>query len=70
MKDLPNPGTTMVVLEHEHRFAREVAGTVVFMDEGLIIESGAPGEVLVSPKSERTRSFISRLLRSDTGSFE
>ncbi|HCU95464.1 MAG TPA: ectoine/hydroxyectoine ABC transporter ATP-binding protein EhuA [Actinobacteria bacterium] len=70
MKDLATQGMTMVVVTHELQFAREVAGTVVFMDEGLIIESGAPDEVLVSPKSERTRSFISRLLRSDTGSFE
>jgi polar amino acid transport system ATP-binding protein len=70
MKDLARQGMTMLVVTHELQFAREVAGTVIVMDDGLIIESGTPGEILVNPKSERTRSFISRLHHSDTGPIE
>ncbi len=60
--ELAHSGTTMVVVTHEIGFAREVADTVVFMDEGRIIESGSPEQVLDNPSSERTRSFISRVL--------
>lgn len=60
--ELARAGTTMVVVTHEVGFAREVADTVVFMDEGRIVESGSPAQVLDSPSNERTRSFISRVL--------
>src|SRR5580692_9162301 len=54
MRALAEEGMTMIVVTHEIGFAREVADSVVFMDAGLILEVGTPGEVLVSPKNERT----------------
>jgi polar amino acid transport system ATP-binding protein len=62
MSDLVKQGMTMIVVTHELQFAREVADTVVFIDGGVVVESGKPAEVLVNPKAERTRSFISRLI--------
>ncbi|MFI5747589.1 amino acid ABC transporter ATP-binding protein [Streptomyces sp. NPDC051644] len=62
IKDLARQGTTMIVVTHEIGFAREVADTVVFMDEGRIVEQGAPGDVLDDPKHERTRAFLSKVL--------
>ncbi|MEU4500890.1 amino acid ABC transporter ATP-binding protein [Streptomyces sp. NPDC024089] len=62
IKDLALQGTTMIVVTHEIGFAREVADTVVFMDEGRIVEQGAPGEVLDRPTHERTRAFLSKVL--------
>ncbi|WP_405852810.1 amino acid ABC transporter ATP-binding protein [Streptomyces sp. NBC_00090] len=62
IKDLAASGTTMIVVTHEIGFAREVADTVVFMDEGRIVEQGPPAEVLDSPRHERTRTFLSKVL--------
>ncbi|MFE7356120.1 amino acid ABC transporter ATP-binding protein [Streptomyces sp. NPDC057543] len=62
IKDLAFQGTTMIVVTHEIGFAREVADTVVFMDEGRIVEQGAPGDVLDRPRHERTRAFLSKVL--------
>ncbi|WP_093893819.1 amino acid ABC transporter ATP-binding protein [Streptomyces sp. Ncost-T10-10d] len=62
IKDLALHGTTMIVVTHEIGFAREVADTVVFMDEGRIVEQGAPGDVLDHPEHERTRAFLSKVL--------
>ncbi|MGN1209140.1 MAG: amino acid ABC transporter ATP-binding protein [Duodenibacillus sp.] len=62
MKSLADEGMTMVVVTHEIGFAREVADHVVFMDGGVIVEQGKPGDVLVNPKEERTRSFLRRVL--------
>ncbi len=62
MKELAHAGTTMVVVTHEMGFAREVATRVIFMDAGQIIEQGAPTEIFGSPKSERTRAFLSAVL--------
>ncbi|MEU8763767.1 amino acid ABC transporter ATP-binding protein [Streptomyces sp. NPDC048659] len=62
IKDLASSGTTMIVVTHEIGFAREVADTVVFMDEGRIVEQGPPAEVLENPRHERTRSFLSKVL--------
>ncbi|MFF3151335.1 amino acid ABC transporter ATP-binding protein, partial [Streptomyces sp. NPDC057927] len=62
IKDLAHQGTTMIVVTHEIGFAREVADTVVFMDDGRIVEQGAPGDVLDRPRHERTRSFLSKVL--------
>jgi polar amino acid transport system ATP-binding protein len=59
---LARDGMTMVIATHELSFAREVADRVVFMDAGLIVESGRPSEVLSDPKEERTRAFLSRIL--------
>lgn len=62
IKDLARGGTTMVVVTHEVGFAREVADTVVFMDDGLIVEQGPPSQVLDDPRQPRTRSFLSKVL--------
>ncbi len=62
MKELASSGMTMIVVTHEIGFAREVADTVAVMDAGVIVESGAPGNVLVDPQNPRTRAFLSRVL--------
>jgi polar amino acid transport system ATP-binding protein len=62
MQQLAREGMTMIVVTHEMGFAREVADTVTFMDDGVVVESGAPAEVLESPREERTRSFLSKVL--------
>ena len=60
--DLAEAGMTMVVVTHEMAFARQVADTVVFLDEGQVVESGPPGELLVNPRHARTREFLARVL--------
>jgi polar amino acid transport system ATP-binding protein len=62
MRGLAEDGMTMIVVTHEMGFAREVGDTLVFMDGGVIVESGNPRDVLSSPKHERTRSFLSKVL--------
>ncbi|MEW1628208.1 amino acid ABC transporter ATP-binding protein [Streptomyces sp. NPDC089173] len=62
IKGLAHGGTTMIVVTHEIGFAREVADTVVFMDEGRIVEQGPPSDVLDHPTQERTRAFLSKVL--------
>ena len=62
MRDLAGEGMTMVVVTHEIGFAREVADQIVFMDEGEILESGAPADVLDAPSSPRLRDFLSKVL--------
>lgn len=62
MKDLAASGMTMAVVTHEIGFAREVADTVVFMDEGVIVEAGSPAEVIGAPKEARTKEFFSKVL--------
>ncbi|MER6948284.1 amino acid ABC transporter ATP-binding protein [Nonomuraea sp. NPDC000554] len=62
MKGLANDGLTMIVVTHEVGFAREVADRVVFMDGGVIVESGPPAEVLDNPSNPRTRAFLSKVL--------
>ena len=62
MKGLAEKGMTMVVVTHEMGFAREVADRVVFIDEGVIMEQGAPAEIFDSPKTERSKSFLSKVL--------
>ena len=62
MKDLARQGMTMVVVTHEMGFAREVADSVVFMDDGVIVEEGTPSEVISNPKHERTKRFMSKIL--------
>jgi polar amino acid transport system ATP-binding protein len=62
MRELVRDGMTMIVVTHEIGFAREVADTVVFMDDGVVVESGAPAHVLSSPQHERTRAFLSKVL--------
>jgi polar amino acid transport system ATP-binding protein len=62
MKDLAADGMTMVVVTHEMSFAREVGNQLVFMDGGVVVERGAPRDVLSSPVEARTRSFLARIL--------
>ncbi len=62
MRGLARDGMTMVVVTHEMGFAREVGDSLVFMDAGVIVESGNPREVLSNPQHERTKSFLSKVL--------
>ena len=62
MKDLAKSGMTMVVVTHEMGFAREVGTRVLFMDQGVIMESGTPEEIFTNPKNERTKEFLSKVL--------
>jgi len=62
MRQLARDGMTMIVVTHEMGFAREVADTAVFMDAGVVVESGPPGELLLHPRHERTRAFLSKVL--------
>ena len=62
MRQLARDGMTMIVVTHEIGFAREVADAVVFMDDGVVVESGPPAEVLGAPRHERTRAFLSKVL--------
>ncbi|MDA3147771.1 amino acid ABC transporter ATP-binding protein [Leucobacter sp. UCMA 4100] len=62
MRDLAQAGTTMVVVTHEIGFARSAADTVVFIDDGVVVESGNPNEVFDNPQSERTKSFLASVL--------
>jgi len=62
MRDLATSGMTMVVVTHELGFAREVAGRVVFMDRGRIVEDGPPSQILTTPQHPRTREFIAAVL--------
>ncbi|WP_433444421.1 amino acid ABC transporter ATP-binding protein [Nonomuraea sp. CA-141351] len=61
MRAVAEQGMTMMVVTHELRFAREVASQVLFMDDGVIVESGRPEDVLERPQHERTRAFVSRI---------
>jgi ABC-type polar amino acid transport system ATPase subunit len=63
IKDLVNEGMTTLIATHEMDFAREVADRVVVFDSGDIIETGPPEEIFTNPKAERTRSFLSRVLK-------
>lgn len=62
MKELASTGMTMIVVTHEMGFAREVADSLVFMDGGVVVESGDPREVLTNPQHQRTQSFLSKVL--------
>jgi polar amino acid transport system ATP-binding protein len=62
MRRLAADGMTMVVVTHEMGFAREVGDTLVFMDEGVVVESGPPRELLANPREARTQAFLSKVL--------
>jgi polar amino acid transport system ATP-binding protein len=62
MRLLAHQGMTMIVVTHEVGFAREVGDTVVFMDEGVVVESGKPNEVLDNPRHARTQTFLHKVL--------
>lgn len=62
MKNLAREGITMVVVTHEIGFAREVADQLIFMDGGVVVETGDPREMIANPQSPRTREFLARVL--------
>jgi polar amino acid transport system ATP-binding protein len=62
MKGLAKDGMTMVVVTHEIGFAREAGDNLVFMDEGVVVESGDPATVIANPQHERTKAFLSKVL--------
>ena len=62
MKELARDGMTMVVVTHEMGFAREVGSRVVFMDGGVIVEENAPAELFASPRSDRLKTFLAKVL--------
>ena len=62
MQDLAKSGMTMAIVTHEMGFAHEVADRVIFMDDGIIVEEGAPEEVFENAKEERTRDFLGKVL--------
>ena len=62
MKDLAHDGMTMVVVTHEMGFAREVGSRVVFMDGGVIVEENPPAELFASPRSDRLKTFLAKVL--------
>ncbi|SEF18019.1 amino acid ABC transporter ATP-binding protein [Jiangella alba] len=62
MRDLAHSGMTMMVVTHEMGFAREVGDEMIFMDGGVVVESGRPREVLSDPRHARTRAFLSKVL--------
>ncbi len=61
MKSLANDGMSMIVVTHELGFAREVADRVVFIDQGVIVETGSPLDFFENPQQERTKTFLSRM---------
>ncbi|MFF3290742.1 amino acid ABC transporter ATP-binding protein [Streptomyces sp. NPDC003023] len=62
MRGLAEDGMTMIVVTHEMGFAREVGDALVFMDDGVVVESGHPRDVLTNPQHDRTKSFLSKVL--------
>jgi polar amino acid transport system ATP-binding protein len=62
MRELARSGMTMIVVTHELGFAREAADQVVFMDAGMIVEAGPPGQVLAAPQEARTRTFLAAVI--------
>ena len=65
MKDLAKSGLTMLVVTHEMGFAKEVSDRVVFMDQGVIAEEGAPEEIFNNPVHDRTREFLKRIINKE-----
>jgi polar amino acid transport system ATP-binding protein len=62
VRELAEQGTTMILATHEMAFARDIASTVCFLDDGRILEQGTPAEIFSSPREERTRQFLARVL--------
>jgi len=62
MQEMAEGGMTMIVVTHEMGFAKEVGNRLLFMDEGLIVEQGDPGEMFANPQHERTKTFLSQVL--------
>jgi polar amino acid transport system ATP-binding protein len=62
MRQLAADGMTMIVVTHEMGFAREVGDQLVFMDAGVVLETGSPRSVLADPQHDRTKAFLSKVL--------
>jgi polar amino acid transport system ATP-binding protein len=62
MKDLARDGMTMIVVTHEIGFAREVGDSLIFMDDGVVVEAGPPREVIANPQHQRTQAFLAKVL--------
>lgn len=62
IRELATSGTTLIIVTHEMGFARDVANTVVFMDQGQIVESGPPQQLFANPQEQRTKSFLSKVI--------
>lgn len=62
IRSLAKEGVTMIIVTHEMAFAKEVSDRVIFMDEGLIVETGSPEEIFNNPKEERTKQFLRRFV--------
>ena len=60
-------GITMIIVTHEMHFAREVSSKVVFMSDGLVIETGRPEDLFTHPKEEKTQQFLQRMLKREEG---
>ncbi len=65
MKQLAHEGVTMIVVTHEMNFAREVANEVLFMADGVVVETGTPEDIFDHPKKERTKTFLRRILKEE-----
>lgn len=62
IKDLAKEGMTMIVVTHEMRFAKDVADRIIFMDDGVVVEEGAPADIFNHPKEERTKRFLAQVI--------
>ena len=62
IKELARSGTTLIVVTHEIGFAREVADTIVFMEQGRVLETGTPDQVFNTPRHPRTAAFLAKVL--------
>jgi polar amino acid transport system ATP-binding protein len=62
VRGLAEDRMTMIVVTHETGFAREVDGTLVCIDDGVVVETGQPRELLTNPANERTRTFLAKVL--------
>ena len=62
VRNLAKEGKTMVIVTHEMSFAKEVSNHIIFMDDGKIVEEGSPDDIFSSPKEERTRKFLQRII--------
>src|SRR3954451_25474191 len=67
VRELAEQGTTMILATHEMTFARDIATTVCFLDQGRILEQGPPAEIFSDPREERTRQFLARILPAHEG---
>jgi polar amino acid transport system ATP-binding protein len=64
VRDLAEQGMTMIIATHEMSFARDVANTICFLDNGQILEMGSPNQLFESPREKRTQAFLSRVLEA------